>query len=332
MIKCSRMSDIKSLVMASVGIVLMLLSSLSTASAETITIPGYAPEIGVEHTYRSKKSALTDMSMWFDNPAAAGQTNSGDFRLRMTTSKNSADSFLQKWKLSADVPPDAGSQLELNNMFRNSLAAYGVAELTIETDLNGNPIDLPDKDRIIANVKKSAAAASGGSPSTDSTLEGIVQMLEQNPLAVIEALVPEATYLAMPQSNESGSYEIGKSWELEQDETINGVAVPVKSIWTVESTDPAKQTALMRWKQVSDPQTLAKAQQASIDKFIGSFSERVKTMTSDQLAYVHTASKMREGSAVISLRNGATVEMNEVLTLITGGVKIVSTVHITRED
>ncbi|MEP7453656.1 hypothetical protein [Phyllobacterium sp. SB3] len=309
---------------------LMLLSGLSIASAETVTIPGYAPELGVEHTYRSKKSGLTDMSMWFDNPAAAGQTNYGDFRQRVTITKNSTDSFLQQWKLSADLPPDASGPLEMNNMFRNTLAAYGVEQLGIETDLNGSPIDLLDKDRIIANVK--TVAASGAAGSETSGLDAIVQMLEQNPLAVIEAIVPEAAYLSTPQSHESGTYEIGQSWELEQEESVNGFIVPVTSTWKVEATDPVRQTATMSWKQISDPVALAKTQEVTVTKLMASFSERVKTLTSEQLTYMRSASKTRDGNAVISLRDGTAIELNEVLTVISGGVKMVSTVHIMRED
>ena len=93
-----------------------------------------------------------------------------------------------------------------------------------------------------------------------------------------------------------------------------------------------KQTATLSWKQVTDPQALAKAQQAAIDKLMDSFSDRVKTMSADQLARVRSTSKVREGSAVISLRNGASIEVNEVLTVVTGGLKIVSTVNLVREE
>ncbi|EJN02341.1 hypothetical protein PMI41_03093 [Phyllobacterium sp. YR531] len=329
--KFIRMSDNKNHFVVSSVIVMMLLSNIGVASAESVTIPGYTPELGVEQVYRSEKTAMTDMTMWFDEPAAQ-RTNNGYFRHSVTIASKSPESMLQEWKLSADLPPDISGTFEMNHMYRATQAAYGVEELTIAADLNGNPIDLPDKDKILANVKKAAASGPGGEPSPDSALAGIVQMLEQNPLAVIEALVPEAMYLAIAQSSEGATYDVGQSWELSQEEVVNGVVVPVKSNWRVESTDPVKQTVTLSWKQVNDPVVLAKVQLSTIEKFMISFSERMKTLTVEQLAYARTASKVREGSAVISLRNGASLEVTEIATVTTGGVKIVSNVHIFREN
>ncbi|MCZ7498591.1 hypothetical protein [Agrobacterium sp. ST15.13.015] len=98
-------------------------------AAESVTVPPYAPAVGTELHYRVQKTTETDMSLWFDKPEASSVVMRGDFRQSATVLSRNDEGMRMKWRLSADIPPDATGAADsyaMNAMFRNSLAAYGV--------------------------------------------------------------------------------------------------------------------------------------------------------------------------------------------------------------
>ncbi|UIY24747.1 hypothetical protein LZK76_02400 [Rhizobium leguminosarum] len=165
-------------------------------SAGGIEIPGYAPAMGVERSYRVQKATETDMSFWFDKPGASAMTMRGAFRQRMTVVSRDEDGMRVRWSLSADLPEGIAGladSYQMNPLYRNSLTAYGTAALELETDLNGNPRDLSGVDQIVAHVREMAANGPGGVPVTgESGLYDIIAKIEANPLQIVVALVPEA--------------------------------------------------------------------------------------------------------------------------------------------
>ncbi|MBY5639716.1 hypothetical protein HFO41_29295 [Rhizobium leguminosarum] len=305
-------------------------------SAGGIEIPGYAPAMGVERSYRVQKATETDMSFWFDKPGASAMTMRGAFRQRMTVLSRDEDGMRVRWSLSADLPEGLAGladSYQMNLLYRNSLTAYGTAALELETDLNGNPRDLSGVDQIVTHVREMAANGPGGVPAAgESGVYDIIAKLEANPLQIIAALVPEAQLLATGQSYQAETMEIGQASATSRDEDYGGVSVPVTSTWTLESTDATARTATLSLSEEADAAAFSQSQQPAIANLISGFAERAKNLTADQLASLKRASKSRSVELVVSLNDGSTLEASEIVTVEAGGTRLRTYTHIQRED
>ncbi|MEI1247151.1 hypothetical protein [Rhizobium aouanii] len=315
---------------------LCLTLSTPAWSAGGVTIPGYAPATGVERSYRVQKATETDMSFWFDKPGASAMTVRGAFRQAMAVLSRDEDSMRVRWSLSADLPkgmaglPDS---YQMNQLYRNSLTAYGTATLELETDLNGNPRDLSGVDQIVARMRAMAANESGGVPAAPQNgLHEIINNIEANPLQIVAALVPEAQLLATGQSNHAETMEIGQASAALRDEDYDGVSVPVTSTWTLESTDATARTATFSLSEEADAAAFSQSQQPAIENLMTGFAERAKDLTADQLASLKRASKSRSVELVVSLNDGSTLEASEIVTVEAGGTTLRTYTHIQRED
>lgn len=304
-------------------------------SDDSVKIPGYAPAIGVEHSYRVQKATENDMSLWFANAGAASVTIRGEFRQRMTVLSRDDNGVRVRWSLGADLPDGiagAADTYQMNPLYRNSLAAYGVGGLELETDLGGYPRSLFGVNQILANMRKMAAGVPGGGAAPESGVYDIINKIEANPLQIVAALVPEAQVLAMGQSYQDEAMEIGRASTVSRTEDYGGISVAVTSTWILESTDAASRTATLSLSEEYDPAALGQSQQAAIAKLMDAFAERVKSLTADQLASVKRAIKNRSAKFVVSLDDGSTVEATEVVTATTGGATFRTYTHILRED
>jgi preprotein translocase subunit SecD len=315
---------------------LCLTLSHPTRSAGGVTIPGYAPATGVERSYRVQKATETDMSFWFDKPGAPPVTARGAFRQAMTVLSRDEDGMGVRWSLSADLPEDIAGladSYQMNLLYRNSLTAYGITALELETDLNGNPRGLSGVDQIVAHMREMAANGQGGNPAVgERGLYDIIAKLETNPLQIVAALVPEAQLLATGQSYQAETMEIGQASATSQDEDYGGVSVPVTSTWTLESIDATARTATLSLLEEADTAAFSQSQQAAIAKLMNGFAERAKNLTADQLASVKRASKSRNVELVVSLNDGSTLEASEIVTVEAGGTTLRTYTHIQRED
>ncbi|MBY5784546.1 hypothetical protein GFL91_06245 [Rhizobium leguminosarum bv. viciae] len=305
-------------------------------SAGGIEIPGYAPAMGVERSYRVQKATETDMSFWFDKPGASAMTMRGAFRQRMTVLSRDEDGMRVRWSLSADLPEGLAGladSYQMNLLYRNSLTAYGTASLELEADLNGNPRDLSGVDQIVAHMRAIAASGPGGVPAApQSGVYDIIAKLEANPLQIVAALVPEAQLLATGQSYQAETMEIGQASATSRDEDYDGVSVPVTSTWTLESTDATARTATLSLSEEADAAAFSQSQQPAIANLITGFAERAKNLTADQLASLKRASKSRSVELVVSLNDGSTLEASEIVTVTAGGTTLRTYTHIQRED
>ncbi|NKK61479.1 preprotein translocase subunit SecD [Rhizobium ruizarguesonis] len=314
----------------------LTLSTPPAWSAGGIDIPGYAPAMGVERSYRVQKATETDMSFWFDKSGAPPVTARGAFRQRMTVLSRDEDGMRVRWSLSADLPESLAGladSYQMNLLYRNSLTAYGAAALELETDLNGNPRDISGVDQIVAHMRAMAANGLGGVPAAGkSGLYDIIAKLEANPLQIVAALVPEAQLLATGQNYQAETMEIGQASATSRDEDYGGVSVPVTSTWTLESTDATARTATLSLSEEADDAAFSQSQQPAIANLMSGFAERAKNLTADQLASVKRASKSRSVELVVSLNDGSTLEASETVTVEAGGTRLRTYTHILRED
>ena len=305
-------------------------------SNDSVKIPGYAPATGVQHSYRVQKATETDMSFWFGNAGAASVTSRGEFRQHMTTLSRDDKGMQVRWSLDGALPGDAvgaADTYQMNLLYRNSLAAYGVGALELETDLNGYPRNLFGVDQILANMRKMAANGPGGAPAApESGVYDIINRIQENPIQIVTVLVPEAQLLARGQSYQDETMEAGRPLAVSRNEDYGDVSVPVTSTWILESTDAASRTATVSLSEDYDPAAFSQSQQAAIAKLMVGFAERVKSLTPDQLASVKRASKNRSAKFVVSLNDGSTIEASEVVTATTGGSTFRTYTHILRED
>ncbi|PDT01185.1 hypothetical protein CO666_27135 [Rhizobium chutanense] len=310
-------------------------------SADDITIPAYAPATGVERGYSIQKATETDMSFWLDKPGALPVTIRGAFRQRMAVLSRDQNGMRVRWSLNADLPAGTAGPADsyrMNLLYRNSLTAYGTATLELETDLKGQPNTLFGVDRILAHIREMAAngpggvAAAGTSATRASGVDDIISKIEQNPLQIAAALVPEAMLLATGQSYQDEVMQIGQAVTVSQTEEYGGVDVPVVSTWILESTDAVSRTATLSLSDEFDAAAFSQSQQMAIAKIMAASPDRVKSLAADQLASVKRASKTRSGKFVVSLDDGSAVEATEIVSLTTGGATFRAYTHILRED
>ncbi|WP_205586523.1 MULTISPECIES: hypothetical protein [unclassified Rhizobium] len=305
-------------------------------SDESATVPGYAPATGAEHSYRVQKANESDMSFWFDKSGSFPVTIRGDFRQRMTVLSRDDKGMRVRWSLGADLPDDAAGAAEtyqMNTLYRNSLTAYGVGALELETDLNGYPRSPFGVDQILGNMRKMAANGPGGTVAApESGVYDIINRIQENPIQIVTVLVPEAQLLAMGQAYQNETMSIGQSLAASRNEDYGGVSVPVTSTWVLESADTASRTAILSLSEDYDPAAFSQSQQAAIAKLMVAFAERVKSLTADQLVSVKRAGKNRSAKFVVSLNDGSTVEASEVVTVTSGGATFRTCTHIQRED
>ncbi|WP_205927484.1 SecDF P1 head subdomain-containing protein [Rhizobium sp. P40RR-XXII] len=305
-------------------------------AAESVTVPPYQPVVGTERHYRVQKTTETDMSLWFDKPEASSVVMRGDFRQSATVLSRDDKGMRMRWRLSADIPPDATGAADsypMNAMFRNSLAAYGVEQLEFEADLGGAPTALVGADQIVANMERLLATqAPGGAVVPDSAASRMLQTVKTDPLAVIDVLAPESMTVALGQSSQAFTTDIGQEWTVAGNEELKGTLVPTTTVWKLEASDNAAQTATFSANVIYDPVTLLQSQQSSIEGMIANFGERAKQLTDAQLAEARSAGKSRTVTYVISTRDGSTIEVLESTIAAVGGVKITVATHMWRED
>lgn len=299
-------------------------------AAESVTVPPYAPVVGTELHYRVQKTTETDMALWFDKPEASSVVMRGDFRQSATVLSRDDEGMRVQWRLSADIPPDAADVADsypMNAMFRNSLAAYGVQRLEFETDPSGTPTALVGADQIVANMERLLSTS-----APDSTASRMLQTVKSNPLTIIDVLAPESMILALGQSSEAFTTDIGREWTVEGNEELKGMLVPTSTVWKLEAADKIRQTAMFSAKVTYDPVALLQSQQSSIDGIIASFGDRAKQLTDAQLAQVRSAAKSRTVTYVNSTRDGSTLEVLENTVASVGGMKLTMAVHVWQED
>lgn len=257
------------------GLIFQATMAVSPAqAAESVTVPPYEPAIGAESHYRVQKTTETDMSLWFDKPEASSVVMRGDFRQSATVLSRDADGMRMKWTLSADIAPDATGAADsyaMNAMFRNSLAAYGVKALEFDADPSGTPTALVGADQIIANMEMLLSTS-----ASDNTASRMLQTVKGNPLVVIDVLAPESMILALGQSSEAFTTDIGREWTVEGSEELKGMLVPTRTVWKLEAADRIRQTATFSATVTYDPVALLQSQQSSIDGMIASFADRAK--------------------------------------------------------
>lgn len=304
---------------------------------ESVTIPRYQPEIGAVRTYRIQKTTETDMSLWLDKPEAASMVMRGDFRQQTAVLSRDEKEMRISWALSAELPPAAQSlpdSYALNAQFANSLTAYGVQQLELETDLTGYPTALIGSDQIIAHMESLIASPgpAGATVPADSVASQMVQAVKDNPLKVAEVLIPEVIVLSLGQASQDATTEVGSAWETKSDENIGDAVVSGTSAWKFESTDAARRTATFSMKQSFDPAALQSAMKTRIDKMIAGFGERASQLTQEQMARVRSSQKSRALTLVVSLQDGSTVEALDSVTVDTAGTKLTLVTHIWRDD
>ncbi|RFC00678.1 hypothetical protein B5K08_02100 [Rhizobium leguminosarum bv. trifolii] len=303
-------------------------------SEDGVTIPGYAPATGVEHSYSVQKATESDMSFWFDKPGAS-VTARGAFHPRMTVLSRDENGMRVRWLLNADLPEGtAGTahSYQMNLLYQNSLTAYGTTTLDLETDLNGFPSNLFDVDRILAHMREMAVNGPGGAATSENGVNGIIDKIEQNPLLIVTALAPEAQLLATGQFYQDQVMQIGQPAAGSRIEDYSGVNVTVASTWTLESTDAAARSATLSMSEDVDPAAFSQSQQPAIAKMMAAFPERIKNLTADQLASIKRAGKTRSVTFVVSLDDGSTVEATEIVSVTTGGFTLRTYTHILRDD
>lgn len=302
-------------------------------AADSVTISGYAPKTGVEYVYRSHKTTSTDLSLWSGKPAVVMR---GDFRQRMTVLSRNETGMRVRWSLGADLPQaaeGAADSYAMNILYGNSLSAYGVQQVEYDAELNGFPSKLVGFDAILRNMQRAASLGPDGSAvAPPGRLSDIIESIKSNPILVVHNLVPEAELLSRIQEQDVSTYDVGQAGTASAVEHLRGVPVPVTIEWKLEAADLVGQTATFSLKKTYDKIAFQQSQASAVEGLIASFGEKAKQLTGAQLAAARLASKNVTMTFIVSLRDGAALEVTETVAVEGGGMKNVAMNHVWRED
>jgi hypothetical protein len=305
--------------------------ALAAATAQDIVIPAYAPQLGKEITWLSVTEMVVESRGASQIPRTKGY---GAFTKRMSVIARDKDTMTATWRFDAERPD--GSALPegnyfLNEHFRHTLELWRVEQLTVETDTGGHPLRVLDLPRLRAEMQDKIEHMLQGATVQDGTvLAQVMAQLDAAPLFLAEALIPEASLVARAQRNSPVSSKVGVTGATEDNSHIVGRDLLERTRWTLEAIDTDKRTLTIGWEGEHDPAALAQAQESAIAKEIEAVRSKDGAVSDQRIADLRRVFRTRSGRAVISMRDGATIEAQETTDNLLAGLRITQTMRVSR--
>jgi hypothetical protein len=305
---------------------LLLASGVTPAwASQSVTIPAYVPAIGQEITFESRVETVVESRGAFPIPCIVSR---GVFTKSMTVTARGDGRLTTVWRLGAEPPASATGALPLNDLYRQTLAVWGLRELAIDIDPNGAPAAISDLPALREGLNRILKEAVGSPVPRNTVLGQLLERFEADPLIAVGALVPEATVVALPQAAEAMQVTIGGRDESETAITLNGQKVPGRLVWTYEAVGPESVT--LSWREEMDPAALARAQQDLIAREVAAVERKEGRLSPERLAELRRVSTTRTGRATVSLKHGATLEATEIAEVEAAGQRQVTVLRVTR--
>lgn len=304
---------------------LLALSAVPALASDEVTIPAYAPQLGQEITFRSRIETVVESRGAHAIPRTASH---GVYTKSMTVTARGDGRLTTRWRLSAEPPASETGPLLLNDLYRQTLAAWGVRELAIDTRLNGTPAAITDLPTLHEGFNRMIKETLAPNVPRNSVVGQMIDRFEADPLVAVGALVPEAALVGMPQADAPMRVTIGGRIESDTAVTLNGQRVPGRLVWTYEAVEADSVT--LSWREELDPVALARAQQDMIAREIAWAEKKEGRLAPARLDELRRATTTRTGRATVSRRHGGTLEATEIVEVERAAQRQVSTLRVTR--
>jgi len=310
--------------MRSLMIGLALACAAGAASAESITLPAFAPALGKDIVYRVETETTVSIV------DKGTKTARGDFHNTLNVSERLADGFRGRWRV--DPQPPAQGTFESNDLYRQTIGVYGLTEVEIDINARGQPVRLNDGGAIKRHMEDTIRRTFGTSPVPPGTvLDTMLKKIAADPMFPVRALVPAINLTTTMQSGKPRDFEIGKVNTTTNVPGAFGDTAAASSSWSLASVDRAAHTATFTWNDEADPNAVADRAKKYIDGEVAAARLQHGTLSAVQLLELTSASTTRKGVARVSLDDGVTVYAEETVSTRLGPMRNDTTVRVTRE-
>lgn len=310
--------------MRSLVIGLALTCAAGAASAETITLPAFAPALGKDIVYRVETETTVSIA------DKGTKTVRGDFHNTLVVNERLADGFRGRWRVDPQ-PPSQGS-FESNDLYRQTIGVYGLTVVEIDTNARGQPVRLNDGGAIKRHMEDTIRRTFGTSPVAPGTvLDTMLKKIAADPMFPVRALVPALNLTTAMQSDKPREFEIGKVNTTTNVAGAFGDTAAATLSWSLASVDRNARTVTFTWSDEADPNGVAAAAKKYIDREVAAARLQHGTLSPLQLLELTSASTTRKGLARVSLDDGVTIYAEETVSQRLGPMRNETTVKVTRE-
>jgi hypothetical protein len=311
--------------MRRLALTLVLVVAASHAVAETITLPAFTPPLATDIRYRVQAETTIVLE------GTGTKTARGDFHNTLNVGARTDAGWKLTWSGDAQEPPDG--PYEGNDLYRQTLAVYGVTSVAADADGRGDPVRLNDGGQIRRNMEETIRRTLGAGPIPPGTvLDRQMKRIEADPTFPLRALAPAIALTTAMQVAEPTTFEIGQT-TLRNDMMFpfGDLMAPSVLTWALTSVDPAARTATFTWSQEADANVIARALQPSLDSTVKEFRELLGRPSPQQTEPLPTVWARRNGVARVSLENGVTLFAEETVSVRLNSLRSETVARVTRE-
>jgi len=304
---------------------LALACAASAVTAETVTLPAFAPALGKDFAYRVETETAVSIA------AKGTKTARGDFHNTLNVAARSGDGFRVRWCV--DPQPPAQGTFESNDLYRQTIGLYGLTEVEIDTNARGEPVRLNDGGAIKRHMEDTIRRTMGTGPIPPGTvLDTMLKKISADPMFPVRALVPALNLTTMMQTDKPRDFEVGKvNTSMNVPGAFGDTVAAATSRWSLASVDRAARTVTFTWNDEADADAVAERARKYIDGEVAAARLQHGTLSPLQMLELTSASTTRKGLARISLDDGMTLYAEETVSVRLGPMRNDTTMKVTRE-
>jgi hypothetical protein len=302
---------------------LVVVVTASRAIAETITLPAFTPPLATDIRYRVKAETTVSLE------GRGTKTARGDFHNTLNVGSRTDAGWKLTWSVDPQEPPDG--PYEGNDLYRQTIAVYGMSRVAADADGRGDPVRLDDGGQIRRNIDETIRGTLGAGPVQPGTvLDTLLKRIEADSTFPLRALAPAIALTIAMQVAQPTTFEIGQTASRSDVTRSFGEAtVPAVLTHTLAAVDRAARTATFTWSEEADAKAIARALQRSVDNDIKDFSERLGRQLPQ--SEPPGAWMRRNGLARVSLDDGMTIYAEETISVGLGSMRNETVTRVTRE-
>ncbi|OWV81734.1 hypothetical protein ATY77_00320 [Rhizobium sp. R634] len=305
---------------------LSVLAAGPAVGQEIVTIPGYQAAPGIHRSYESERRIERDELAW---GSSQKQVELGEFQQTMTVVSRDGRKMRTRWTSVARTPVDTYAYQPPKVLFFTTSDVLGAAPVELDGELSGLPTALAEPGDVRQRIGQVVSTASAAQEKTTSMR--LLAELETDPGRAIDELIPGIGLLARNQAESSVTVKLGETWKVAHETSVQGMPVQAVTSGVWESIDRSSQTAVVTWSETVDADAMTKATQTGIEEIIA-LQQAKWNLTSERLAPLKKANLHSFGRAVVSLRDGSTIEATEVAIQEMAGLKSTMRTHIRQVD
>jgi hypothetical protein len=311
--------------MRRLALILLFVVAASRAVAETITLPAFTPRLATDMRYRVQAETTVSLE------GRGTRTARGDFHNTLNVGARTDAGWKLTWSVDAQEPPDG--PYEGNELYRQTLAVYGVSSVAAEADGRGEPVRLDDGGQIKRNMEETIRRTLGAGPIPPGTvLDTVLKRIEADSTFPLRALAPAIALTTAMQVAAPTTFEIGQTASrTDVPRAFGEVIAPAVLTRTLASVDPAARIATFTWSEEADANVLARAMQPFLDRDIKDLRERLGRPSPQQAEPPPTVWARRNGTARVSLEDGVTLFAEETVSVRLGSMRNETVTRVTRE-